>query len=257
MKRTTDTVQDARNDTRRDEIWLNGIWAVLPIKDFEQAKQRLAGVLSLVHRQNLFRCMVEDVLTALSQSQRLAGIVIVTRHPDAKALAAKYAAKVVEEPQNNGHTEAVMRGAHALAAKDVAGMIALPGDVPLVTAAEVDEVLAQHGAAPCITISPAHDELGSNAMVCSPPNVMKLRFGDNSYYPHINSARALNIEPNIVHCAGLALDVDHPQDLAVFCRSPSNTKAYRYLADNNLLNIAEASARSPAGFGTTVPGSRS
>src|SRR5262249_9532597 len=89
-------------------------------------------------------------------------------------------------------------------------------------ASEIDAVLSAHLAAPSFTISPAHDDLGSNAVVCSPPEAVPLRFGDNSYFPHIDVARRHGIEPTVIRQRGIAMDIDHPLDLALFLRMPQS-----------------------------------
>ena len=72
--------------------------------------------------------------------------------------------------------------------------------------------------APAFTIVPAHDELGSNTIICSPPDAVPLRFGENSFYPHLDAARARGIEPLIVRHEGIGMDIDHPVDIAAFLR---------------------------------------
>jgi 2-phospho-L-lactate/phosphoenolpyruvate guanylyltransferase len=98
-------------------------------------------------------------------------------------------------------------------------MLALPGDIPRVTAAEIAAILAARRPAPSLTIVPAHDERGSNAVLCSPPLVMPLRFGDDSFLPHLATARAQGIEPTIVKLPGVGLDIDQPQDLNALRRA--------------------------------------
>ena len=99
-------------------------------------------------------------------------------------------------------------------------MLTLPGDIPRVTAAEIDTVVSSCLPAPSFTIVPAHDELGSNAVLCAPPGSVPLRFGDDSYFPHLAAARRAGIEPTIVRLPGIALDIDHPADLRMFLRAP-------------------------------------
>ena len=70
-----------------------------------------------------------------------------------------------------------------------------------------------------MTIVPAHDKRGSNAVLCSPPTVMQLRFGDDSFLPHLAAARAVGIEPAIVNLPGIGLDIDQPQDLRAFMQA--------------------------------------
>ena len=47
------------------------VWAVVPIKNTVDAKQRLADVLSAEHRRGLFIAMLTDVLTALAGATAL------------------------------------------------------------------------------------------------------------------------------------------------------------------------------------------
>jgi 2-phospho-L-lactate guanylyltransferase len=205
-----------------------GLWAVLPVKDLHHAKQRLAGVLSAAERQALFAAMLEDVLSALAASEGLAGILAVTRDPQARDLAGRYGARLLIEPDNHGHTAASSLGAATLAREGVLGMVQVPADIPLITPADIGAVLQAHERAPAITLAPSRDRMGSNAVACSPPDLLPLRFGDDSFFPHLERARALGVEPQIVERRGFALDVDTPADLAAFLAAPSATRAYRY-----------------------------
>ncbi len=53
-------------------------------------------------------------------------------------------------------------------------------------------------------------------MLCAPPFAVPLRFGDDSYFPHLMAARKQGIEPTIVRLPGIGLDIDHPGDLRAF-----------------------------------------
>ena len=94
----------------------------------------------------------------------------------------------------------------------------MPGDIPRLSSAEIAATLAAHRAAPAFTIVPAHDDLGSNTVVCSPPDVVPLRFGEDSFYPHLDAARDRGIDPLIVRQPGIGMDIDHPVDLVTFLR---------------------------------------
>ena len=207
-----------------------GVRAVVPVKDLDVAKQRLAGVLDRPARAALFRAMLEDVLEALTGVASLAGILLVTRDPEAVALAGRHGAECLIEPENRGHTAAVELAARTLAGRGADALLQVPGDVPRVTAAEIEAVIAAHAPAPAVTIAPSRDHLGSNAVLCSPPDVFPFRFGEDSFHPHLAAARAIGIEPAVVERPGIGLDVDTPDDLAAFLASPSDTRAYRFLA---------------------------
>ena len=205
------------------------VWAAVPVKEFTGAKQRLAALLSPAQREALAVAMLEDVLSALAAAH-LGGIMVNTLDPRATELARRYGARVVTDDARTGHTGAVTAMARILAAEGH-DMLTAPGDIPRVTAAEIAAVVEARKPAPSLTIVPARDELGSNAMLCSPPLVMPFRFGDNSYFPHLATARALGIEPTVVTLPGIGLDIDQPEDVEAFLdASPQMaTRAYRLL----------------------------
>ena len=206
------------------------VHAVVPVKNLGDAKQRLAGVLARPERAALFRAMLEDVLEALAGAASLAGIVLVTRDEEAIALAGRYGAECLIEPENRGHTEAVELAAGALAERGAGALLQVPGDIPRVTAEEIEALIAAHAPAPSVTIAPSRDHRGSNAVLCSPPDVLPFRFGDDSFHPHLAAARAIGIEPTVLERTGIGLDIDTPDDLEAFLASPSGTRAYRLLA---------------------------
>ena len=210
------------------------LWVVMPVKNLADAKQRLAGVLNAEERRALFRAMLEDVLASVSRCGDLAGVAMVTRDREACALAARYRARVLQEDADRGHTSASSFGVRVLASEGVTGMLQLPADIPLITTQDVDAVLDAHGEAPAVTLAPSRDELGSNAVACSPADVLPLRFGDDSYHPHVRRARSLGIEPCVIRRRGLALDIDTPDDLREFLSSPSSTRAYDYLTSSGI-----------------------
>jgi 2-phospho-L-lactate guanylyltransferase len=207
---------------------------VLPVKDLGSAKQRLAPVLSATERRELFAAMLEDVLSALAASAGLAGILIVTRDARAQDRAGRHGARVLVEDANRGHTAASSLGARTLAREGVAGMMQVPADIPLLTPDDVAALLRAHGEAPAVTLAPARDGRGTNAVLCTPPDLLPLCFGDDSFLPHVQRARDLGIEPQIVRRRGLALDIDTADDLAAFLATPSPTRAFAYLAESGI-----------------------
>jgi 2-phospho-L-lactate guanylyltransferase len=198
------------------------IWAIVPIKELDGAKQRLAPLLSPAQRRALIEVMMGEVLEAVTGAIGLAGAMVVTLDPQATALAVRLGARVVTDGARDGHTGSVTAGLQLLAREGRNGMMTLPGDIPGVTSQEIDLVLAAHLPGPSFTISPAHDDLGSNTVICSPPDAVPLRFGENSYFPHLDAARRCGIEPTIIRQPGIAMDIDHPVDLANFLRLPQS-----------------------------------
>jgi 2-phospho-L-lactate/phosphoenolpyruvate guanylyltransferase len=189
----------------------SGVWAAVPVKEFAGAKQRLSPLLKSKQRQAMAAAMLEDVLAALVDAP-LAGIMVNTLDPVATELASRYGARVITDNARDGHTGAVAAMARILGAEGN-DMLALPGDIPRVTAAEIAAIIEARRAAPSLTIVPAHDGRGSNAVLCSPALVMALQFGDDSFVPHLAAARALGMETTVVRLPGIGLDIDQPDDV--------------------------------------------
>ncbi len=210
------------------------LWAVVPVKERASAKERLATVLRPETRQALALAMLDDVLAALTATPGIAGLLVVTVDPGAARLAAGYRARLIEAGARDGHTGAVAAAAQLLAVEGRAGMLTLPGDIPLVTPAEIARLLAAHLPAPSFTIVPSHDKRGSNAIACSPPDAVPLRFGENSFYPHLKAAEACGIRPNVLHLPGIALDIDNPEDVVSFMRIDAPTRARAALAEDRM-----------------------
>jgi 2-phospho-L-lactate guanylyltransferase len=208
------------------------IWAVIPVKLTGGAKQRLAPALSAPLRQRLALAMLEDVLEAVAGVGGLGGAILVTVDPQAEMLAHRYDMATLAEGAYDGHTGAVNAGARHLIANGRGTMLTLPGDLPLITAAEIESLIAAHGSAPSFTIAPAHDELGSNGIIMSPPQAVPLRFGEESFFPHLAAARAHGIEPCVVRLPGFAFDVDNPRDLHHFAQLGMQTRAGRLIAEH-------------------------
>jgi 2-phospho-L-lactate guanylyltransferase len=210
---------------------MTGLWTIVPVKDTRGSKQRLSACLTGEQRKALALVMLEDVLEAINAATGLARCLIVTVDPEATALAGRLGARVLTEGATEGHTGAVASAARLLAAEGAEGFMTLPGDVPNVSAAEITQLLAAHRDPPAFTIAPAHDELGSNAVLCSPPGAVPLRFGENSFFPHLDAARRAGIEPTVMHLPGIALDIDTPEDLARFMalKPQVPTRTFRFL----------------------------
>jgi 2-phospho-L-lactate guanylyltransferase len=221
------------------------MWAVLPAKDFVDAKQRLAPVLNPAQRNALFRAMLEDVVAMLVTVRGLDGILMVTRDRAAGALARLYGLRVLYEDKNRGQSAAVAAAARLLAEESAAGIITVPGDAPLATAEEIEQVIAAHGTAPAMTIVPSHDHRGSNCIAVSPPELIEFRFGHDSFDPHLAEARKAGVEAMVLALPGLALDIDTPDDLHILLQQRATTRTHALLAKSG---IADTLRRNTAGL---------
>jgi 2-phospho-L-lactate/phosphoenolpyruvate guanylyltransferase len=186
--------------------------AIVPLKQYASAKQRLAGALSPDERRGLMQAMVTDVLEALREVPRLDGILLVSREPDAARLADEFAVELFAEPARADLSEAVQAaGGYLLAHQRATGTMIVPADVPLASADDFNAVLAQHRE---LTLVPDDDGDGTNCIVSSPPNLIRYQFDGHSFRPHVEAAYAIGITPGICRRPNLGLDIDTPADLA-------------------------------------------
>jgi 2-phospho-L-lactate/phosphoenolpyruvate guanylyltransferase len=181
--------------------------AVLPVKSFGRAKQRLrqAGV----DRAELAAAMVGDVLEALGAVRGLDGVVVVS----AEDLAGRTAGiEWVHDPVEAGQSAAALRGVRAAVARGAGRVLLVPGDCPALDPAEVDGLLAS--AAPGVVIVPDRHGSGTNALLLDPPTVLMPAFGPGSFARHAALAHAAGATVRVGRLPSLELDVDTPGDLA-------------------------------------------
>lgn len=191
-------------------------FAIVPVKRFRTAKQRLDDDLSAGTRRALTEAMVTDVLVALRRAERVDRVVVVTAEPAAEALARGYGADVIEEKDDHGHSEAALLGIADAVERGADRVLLVPGDCPALRPPEVDALLsggAPPGGGPEIVVVPDRHGTGTNALVLSPPGAMAPSFGPGSRARHEEAARAAGVEPRIVETPSLMLDIDTGEDL--------------------------------------------
>ena len=187
------------------------MWAVVPLKNVRRAKQRLASLLTPNERSELMLAMVSDVLDALTKAADLAGILLVSRAPEAAGLAHQYGCELYAEAAGADLSESVQAaGGYLMANHNARGTLIVPGDLPLITATDVAMVLDQHQR---VTLVPDSEGDGTNCVVSSPPNLIRYRFDGHSFKPHAEAAYGIGITPRIVRNEAFGIDVDTPRDL--------------------------------------------
>lgn len=193
------------------------IGALIPVKGFAGAKQRLASRLSLPEREQLMRAMVHDVLTQVGEARGIHETFVVTGSADVVKWVSHLDVNVIREHNETGETDAVHFALDHMKQRGINTAFVLPGDVPLVRASDIDRVLAaaleKSAQSPFAALVPSHDRLGTNALLLSPPNVLRLRFGHDSFCYHLNEVVTKRLPITIVENDHIALDIDEPEDL--------------------------------------------
>ena len=213
------------------------MWAVVPLKRLEQAKVRLANVLSAEERRSLMLAMARDVLTALSRASELRGILLVSRTAEADALAQSFnTERFAESPSANLSESLAQASDYLIGQFQAPGVMIVPADVPLITPDEIDSILRQHQASgsPAVTVVPDNDNIGTNCLMCSPPNCIDYLFDGKSFKPHLEAAAAQGLTPTIMPSAGFGLDIDTPSDLKTLLHRDPASQTAAYLAKSGI-----------------------
>ena len=195
------------------------IAALIPVKGFRNAKQRLSPILSSAAREQLAETMFCDVLREVRAARGLAGIFVVTGDEKVAGIAASAGVEVIRESVETGETAAVDFARLELKRAGTEAVLILPADMPLVRAADIEQVLAQvpvDAASPFALLVPSHDRMGTNALLLAPPDVITLRFGYDSFAFHLNQVKTQGLPVRFYENDHIALDVDEPKDLERF-----------------------------------------
>jgi 2-phospho-L-lactate guanylyltransferase len=197
---------------------------LIPIKNTSGAKQRLASVLDQPSRTRLAQAMLDDVLSALHDWNDCPRVGVVTGDPFAVQLAKEYGFELIPDAEDPGETVAIEMATRLCVERGEQDTLVIPADVPLLQAWELEEVL-KHAPAQGSVLVPAADGRGTNAAFRRPPNLFPLRFGNDSFKPHLAAAQATGHSCIVLNLPGIAVDVDNPEDLQELTMLPGNTRA--------------------------------
>jgi 2-phospho-L-lactate guanylyltransferase len=214
-------------------------YAVIPAKGFSGAKQRLAPFLQPHERCFLARAMLTDTLTACCQVTGLDGVGVVTCDRDVAEVAGVFGVEVLWEPEAQGHSQAVAFGVQVCCQRGIAALLTLPGDLPLLTAADVQAIVAPPDPAVPVVLVPNWDDLGTNAIVLSPPDCLPLAFGHDSFQRHLRLAAERHLGVEIRRLPRVALDIDEPGDLALFAAQRVSCHSLQALVTLGILERLE------------------
>jgi 2-phospho-L-lactate guanylyltransferase len=192
--------------------------AVLPVKSFSRAKQRLGASVADRLRLELARAMVADVLLALAHTDAIERTIVVTREQEVAAAARELGASVIDDVSESGQSAAATLGiAHAVT-EGIERVLCVPGDCPALDPGELQMLLAADGGSGedgrTVVIVPDRHGSGTNGLLLSPPEAIAPSFGPDSCERHRVLALAAGITARIEQPQSMLLDIDTGADLA-------------------------------------------
>lgn len=199
---------------------------LVPVKNLRNAKQRLASLLEPEERLELAQAMLEDVLHTLAGWAGRPEVAVVTSDPFAREMARQLHFEVIPDVSNHSETEAIEMATQLCVARGVGSTLVIPADIPLIQVWELEHILESASPQGSVLV-PAADGRGTNAAWRAPANLFPLRFGNDSFQPHLQAAQATQKPCVVLNLPGIALDVDNPADLRELAATPGETRAQR------------------------------
>ena len=201
---------------------------LVPVKNLENAKERLSPLLSRAERRALAEAMLQDVLAAVAGINHHTRVGVVTSDPFAVSLAQSHGFTTIPDPTNLGESDAIAQATEHCLANGEDSTLVIPGDIPLLQPEDLERVLAAAPARGAVLV-PGWDGRGSNAVFRRPANLFPLRFGNDSFPPHLRASQATGHPCVVLRLPRIGLDVDNPADLAQLLAAEGNTRSQQLL----------------------------
>jgi 2-phospho-L-lactate guanylyltransferase len=198
-------------------------FAIIPVSRFLDAKTRLSPKLTPIERENLLKAMLKDVIKVLNDL--VENILVISSDEDVLKFVNELGVETLKEvgvtDLNGGLAQAIM-----YCSQFCDNVLIVPSDVPLIKKSHVKDILNRSNEFD-IVIAPAKGG-GTNALLC-PASDFSMKFGDYSFFEHINEAKIKNLTYNIYESFYLSLDVNTAEDLGEIMLHGKGTEARKYL----------------------------
>ena len=206
---------------------------LVPIKNLAAAKQRLSSILSPEERVALAEAMCEDVLEALARWQGRPAVAVVTSDAFARELAARFNFEVIPDGLNSGETSAIEMATALCRERGAKSTLVIPADIPLLDSSELQKILDWAPSGGTVLVPDAAGR-GTNAAWRAPCDLFPLRFGNDSFLPHLAAAKATGLPCVVLHLRGIARDVDRPEDLLDLAAASGDRQSQKLARSWNL-----------------------
>jgi 2-phospho-L-lactate guanylyltransferase len=190
------------------------IRAFVPLKHPACAGHRLLEELTAKQRHSMYFTLARRIITALRDVPLVRDSVIVTSSAEVEIFAGHLGVRVMHQMRDEGINSACEAAIASSSAVGITNALIVAGDLPLVSSEALTALLqSAHLHERGVTIVPDRHHVGTNALVCTPADAIRLRFGPNSFAEHLRTAQEHGLEARIFESGELALDIDEPEDL--------------------------------------------
>ena len=204
---------------------------IIPIKTFENSKNRLKSQLNNKVRIHLCEFMAMDVLKAVSESDEYDRVIIITKEKQAFSNYLNDKILILEESEEIGINQAISYAYKKfnIGEKDV--VLILHADIPLISKNDINWMLKKLSLYErMVIIAPSLRKDGTNALLVKPANLIKFQFGKNSYEKHLDLLKnEQDLDVLIFENENISLDIDTFEDLIKFHKIKSNTFTQEFL----------------------------
>jgi len=190
--------------------------AIVPFRSLQGGKNRLAPHLENDSRPAFVAAMLKDTLSALRSCSALNRVLLVSNDAQAAAMARELDVTAVAEPDGCFGLNPVLQTTARELAAQCSNLLIVHGDLPLLQAEEVLQLLDAHSGIHCaskLTIAPDRHKSGTNCLLVSPPAAMQFHYGTGSLAKHLAFADRHNIQSQVIDLPGASLDIDEIADL--------------------------------------------
>jgi len=185
--------------------------AIIPAKDFQRGKSRLAGVLKEKIRINLQRWMLNNVLESVTNCNLIDNTVVVSDSIDVLNIASQFNTETIN---SNSHDLNIDLGKGIEWAKkgNAKSILIIPSDLPLIEKDSVTKIIEKGIKLSSVVITPSSDG-GTNSLFFLSKKIPKLSFGENSFKKHWEGYVKKKIDIVSYENESLSFDLDTPDNL--------------------------------------------
>ena len=195
----------------------NKVLIVVPMKDPTKCKSRLSPRLSSEVRGELalrlFKQSIRKIRAATKKLQSPIDLAVVTESLRIQDICKKDKIKVIRSEEVGCTLSYYLNAAAEWAIKNnYSAICILPSDIANPKTKDLVSLLACPIENNEMVICPAKD-LGTNALLISPPNGISFSFGKKSFLKHLRLAKKKKIRPVVLPLESIRFDVDVMEDL--------------------------------------------